>query len=197
MNDFFEKQHVLENDRTRIEPLQPSHYEQLLPVAMNEELWLFTAARVKTEEDFKRYFDQALIELENKSSYPFAIYDKQENRYAGSTRFGNISLENKRMEIGWTWYHPDLQRTGLNRNCKFLLLSYGFEILDLNRIELKTSLLNLRSQTAMEKIGARKEGILRRHIINEDGVVRDTVYYSFIKEEWPEIKGQYFSGYSK
>ena len=126
-------------------------------------------------------FDQALKEKAANSSYPFAIFDKKQNRYAGSTRFGNISFENKRMEIGWTWYHPELQRTGLNRQCKFMLLSYGFETLGLNRIELKTSHLNNKSQTAMEKIGAVKEGTLRNHMINEDGTVRSTVYFSFLK----------------
>jgi len=195
MNDFFNREHVLENDRARLEPLQEKHFEKLLPIALHKELWLYTAAKINSEEDFRKYFNQAIHEFNSQTSYPFAIIDKQENRYAGSTRFGNISLENKRMEIGWTWYHPELQRTGLNRSCKHLLLHYGFHSLGLNRIELKTSLLNLRSQTAMEKIGAVKEGVLRRHMINDDGVVRDTVYYSFIREEWEETRKKFFSKY--
>ena len=129
-----------------------------------------------------------MLEKQQKRSYPFTYYNKQTNQYAGSTRFGNIDLANKKLEIGWTWLHPDLHGTGFNKHAKFLLLSFGFEQLKLNRIELKTSLLNLRSQKAMLKIGAVKEGILRRHSINDDGTVRDTVYFSFIKEEWPEIK---------
>ena len=195
MSDFFDQHILLENSFARLEPLQEMHYALLLPVAQQKELWEFTAAKVNGPEDFRRYFDQALKEKAAKTSYPFTIFDKKQNRYAGSTRFGNISFENKRMEIGWTWYHPELQRTGLNRQCKFMLLSYGFETLGLNRIELKTSHLNNKSQTAMEKIGAVKEGTLRNHMINEDGTVRSTVYYSFLKEEWPEVKERHFRGY--
>lgn len=190
--NFFDLDHVLENERARLEPLTEKHYELLLPIALHTELWEFTGAKVRSEGDFKRYFDIALAEKNAGNSYPFAIYDKLNNCYAGCTRYGNISFPNKRMEIGWTWYLPALQRTGINKACKFLLLSFGFETLRLNRIELKTSLLNLKSQGAMLKIGALKEGVLRNHMINEDGQVRDTVYFSFIAPEWPSIKETIF-----
>lgn len=192
IDTFFQADIVLENSRARLEPLTEKHFDLLLPVAMHRELWEFTSAKVSDPEDFKRYFDTALAENKSGSSYPFAIYDKQNNRYAGSTRYGNISMPNKRVEIGWTWYHPTLQRTGINKSCKFLLLNFGFETLGLNRIELKTSALNLKSQGAMLKIGAVREGVLRNHMINEDGIVRDTVYFSFIKQEWPGIKENVF-----
>ncbi len=195
MNDFFAKEIILENQRARLEPLMQEHYCSLWTVAQQQELWWFTSAKVNTEEDFKKYFYQALEERKNGTSYPFAIYDKQENRYAGSTRFGNISFEHKRLEIGWTWYHPELQRTGLNRACKFLLLSYGFEELGLNRIELKTSTTNEKSRLAIAGIGATQEGILRKHMINEDGSRRDSVLFSIIDEEWPVIKQAIFAGY--
>jgi N-acetyltransferase len=190
--NFFEKDHILENERARLEPLTENHFELLLPIALHTELWEFTGAKVRSEADFKRYFDTALAEKKSGNSYPFAIYDKQHNQYAGCTRYGNISFPNKRMEIGWTWYHPALQRTGINKASKSLLLSFGFETLGLNRIELKTSILNLKSQGAMLKIGAVKEGVLRSHMINEDGLVRDTVYFSFIAPEWPSIKETIF-----
>ncbi len=186
---------VLENERVRLEPLDPKHFEALNEIAQHKELWAFTSAKVNSKEDFERYFNEALTEKRNKQSYPFAVFDKKYNCYGGCTRFANISLPNKRIEIGWTWYHPTLQRTGLNRNCKFLLLSFGFETAGLNRIELKTSHFNLKSQKAMEQIGAVKEGILRNHMINEDGTVRDTVYYSFIKEDWPQVKQTIFKSY--
>lgn len=186
---------ILENERVRLEPLEEKHFEALNEIARHKEIWAFTSAKVNSTEDFRKYFDTALNEIKNKTSYVFAVFDKQENRYGGCTRFANISRHDKRLEIGWTWYHPALQRTGLNRNCKFLLLSFGFEQLDLNRIELKTSHLNLKSQKAMEQIGAVKEGILRRHMVNEDGLVRDTHYYSFIKEDWPQIKSTIFANY--
>lgn len=190
--NFFEQDHVLENERARLEPLTEKHFELLLPIAMHTELWEFTGAKVRSEADFERYFDTALAEKKAGTSYPFAIYDKQHNQYAGCTRYGNISFPNKRVEIGWTWYHPALQRTGINKACKFLLLSFGFEALGLNRIELKTSVLNLKSQDAMLKIGAVKEGVLRSHMINEDGLVRDTMYFSFINKDWYETKETIF-----
>lgn len=189
---FFEQEIILQNDRSKLEPLTEAHYEHLLPIALHTEIWEFTGAKVRNEADFRRYFNTALDERKTGRSYPFAIFDKQQNQYAGCTRYANISFVDKRLEIGWTWYNPSLQRTGINKATKILLLSFGFEELGLNRIELKTSHLNLKSQGAMLKIGAVKEGILRRHSINEDGLVRDTVYFSFIKEEWPHIKETIF-----
>lgn len=192
-DNFFDRPYILEDSLVRLEPLEEKHYELLLPVALHKELWLYTGAKVNSAADFRRYFDTALLEKQNKKAYPFAYYNKQTKQYAGSTRFGNIEFIHKKVEIGWTWIHPNLQGTGFNKHCKYLLLSYGFENLLLNRIELKTSLLNLKSQNAMLKIGAVKEGVLRRHSINEDGLVRDTVYFSFIAEDWQGIKQTVFS----
>jgi RimJ/RimL family protein N-acetyltransferase len=191
-SNFFNKPLILEDAVVRIEPLEPKHYELLLPVAMHKELWQFTSVNITSPEDFKRYFETALLEKEQKKSYPFAYYNKQTQQYAGSTRFGNIDFPNKRAEIGWTWLHPSLHGKGFNKHCKFLLLSYGFEQLQLNRIELKTSHLNLKSQKAMVKIGAVREGIFRNHMINPDGSLRHSHYFSFIAEEWPAIKQKFF-----
>ena len=189
---FFEQEIILEDQIVRLEPLEEKHFALLLPVALERSLWLFTVAKINTMADFRKYFDTALEEKAQNRSYPFAIFNKLKNKYAGSTRFANIEFKNKKLEIGWTWIHPSMQGTGFNKHCKFLLLSFGFEILLLNRIELKTSSLNLKSQKAMEKIGALKEGTLRKNIINDDGTVRDTVYFSFIDEEWPAIKSSIF-----
>ena len=192
-DNFFKEEIILENRRARLEPLQPQHYTKLLPIALEKELWLFTSNFVDNEADFKRYFNNALAERKAGLGYPFAVYDKQTGQYAGSTRFGSISFMHKRVEIGWTWYHPNFHGTGLNKACKLLLLNYGFDTLNLNRIELKTSLLNLKSQAAILKIGAVKEGIFRNHLITERGIVRDTVYFSFIKEEWQTTKEHFLS----
>ena len=189
---FFEQGIILEDELVRLEPLEEKHFDLLLPVAMENSLWLFTVAKINTAEEFRKYFDTALEEKKNKRSYPFAYYNKQTGQYAGSTRFGNIEFAHKKVEIGWTWIHPSLQGTGFNKHCKFLLLSFGFETLLLNRIELKTSLLNLKSQKAMLKIGAVKEGVFRKNIINDDGTIRDTVYFSFINDEWSAIKHSIF-----
>lgn len=190
--NFFNVPLILEDAVVRIEPLEQKHYELLLPVALHKELWQFTSVQINSAADFKRYFDAALLERQQQKSYPFAYFNKQTQQYVGSTRFGNIDFTNRKTEIGWTWLHPSLHGKGFNKHCKFLLLSYGFEQLQLNRIELKTSHLNLKSQKAILKIGAVREGILRNHIINEDGSIRHSHFFSFIKEEWPEIKKTIF-----
>lgn len=186
---------VLENGRALLEPMEEKHFDLLWPIAAEKILWKYTTAKIVSEKDFTNYFYQALTDKANHISYPFAIFDKKENRYAGSTRFGNISLENKRTEIGWTWYHPELQCTGLNRNCKFLLLQFAFESIGLQRVEFKTALTNLHSQEAISKIGATREGVLRKHMINNDGSPRDTVYYSILDDEWPAIRQTIFADY--
>lgn len=191
-DNFFEQHIVLEDETVRLEPLEEKHFGLLLPVAMEYSIWEFTIAKIKTADEFRFYFDTAMEEKKNKKSYPFAIFDKTANKYAGCTRFGNIDFKNKKVEIGWTWISTSVQGTGFNKHCKYLLLHFGFDTLKLNRVELKTSSLNKRSQKAMLKIGAVQEGTLRRNIINDDGTIRDTIYFSFIAEEWPAIKHSIF-----
>jgi len=193
LENFFNSEITLENERAKLTPLKKEDQVVLEGIAYEPQIWQWGMSDLKNSSDLAAYIDAALSEKQNRISYPFLIFDKKLNSTAGSTRFGSISIPNKRVEIGWTWYKPSLQRTGINKACKFLLLTFGFEALDLNRIELKTSSLNLKSQGAMLKIGAVKEGILRRHSINDSGKVRDTVYFSFIKEEWLEIKQRIFS----
>lgn len=192
-DNFFEQDIILEDDRARLEPLTESHYGALMAIALsNNKIWKFTLANITDERSFRNYFDTALKERENKTSFPFAMFDKQANRYVGCTRYANISFKDKRLEIGWTWIDPLLQGSGINKHNKFLMLQFAFETLILNRVELKTAGTNLKSQRAMEKIGAVREGVLRKHSINDVGVTRDTVYYSFINDEWPQIKESIF-----
>ncbi|MEP6675963.1 MAG: GNAT family protein [Ferruginibacter sp.] len=196
-SNFFTENIILEDERARLEPLEEKHFEPLKRIALDHPaIWEFTLANITDEKNFRHYFETALRERENKMSYPFAMFDKEKNGYAGCTRYANISFKDKRLEIGWTWIDPSLQGSGLNRHNKLLMLQYGFETLQLNRIELKTSGTNFKSQRAMEKIGAQREGVLRKHSINDVGVARDTVYYSFINEEWPRIKLKIFSDLS-
>ncbi len=196
-NNFFEQDIILEDDRARLEPLTEKHFDALMTIALsNNDIWKFTLANIFDESSFRNYFNTALKERENKSSYPFAMFDKKENRYVGCTRYANISFKDKRLEIGWTWIDPILQGSGINKHNKFLMLQFAFETLNLNRVELKTAGTNLKSQRAMEKIGAVREGVLRKHSINDAGLTRDTVYYSFINEEWPQIKETIFKEFT-
>lgn len=190
---FPNPQLVLQNRIARLEPLEISHTEELLPVALHESLWRFTSVQITDHASLSRYIHQALEDKQRGVALPFIIRSAATGEAVGCTRFGNYEPAHQRVEIGWTWLSPALHGTGFNRYCKALLLDYAFDTLLLNRVELKTSARNLISQRAMEKIGATKEGILRRHMVQENGEIRDTVYYSFIKEEWPMIKAQKFA----
>jgi N-acetyltransferase len=192
-DNFFEQEIILQDDRARLEPLTERHFDALMAIALsNNDIWKFTLANIVDENSFRNYFNTALKERENKSAYPFAMFDKKENRYVGCTRYANISFKDKRLEIGWTWIDPLMQGSGINKHNKYLMLQFAFETLNLNRVELKTAGTNLKSQRAMEKIGAVREGVLRKHSINDIGVIRDTVYYSFINDEWPQVKENIF-----
>ena len=187
---------VLENARARLEPLSLDHVDVLLPVAQQEpELLRYSPSAVYSRELLTEYIRQALTERVAGSKYPFAIFDKSVGQYAGSTSFGAISNVDQRLEIGWTWIGKDFQRTGLNRNCKLLQLSYVFETLGFERVEFKTDARNMQSRKALEQIGAVQEGIFRNHSVMSDGHRRDTVYFSILKNEWPQVKAARFGHY--
>jgi RimJ/RimL family protein N-acetyltransferase len=181
MKDF-----ILENDRVRLEPIiQISDCEKVANIILNEpELLIYSPSMIRNQAELEQYFETALAEKSAKVSFPFLIFNKMKNQYAGSTRFGNISLQNQRLEIGWTWIGKAFQGTGLNQNCKTLMLNYAFETLNCERVELKADARNLQSRKAMEKIEAKYEGCLRSHMLMSDGFRRDTVYYSILKSEW-------------
>ena len=196
MQHLFSTPITLQNKKARLIPLQKDHFEELKTIAFDESLWKYTITKIHTEDDLRIYIDTAIEEREKFQSYPFVIYDVESGKIAGSTRYGNISPVHRRVEIGWTWYAPVFQRTGLNRACKFELLQFAFEKLDCIRVELKTGSLNQQSQTAIAKIGATKEGVLRKHMIQEDGSFRDTVYFSILQDEWPFVKQSIFMAFA-
>jgi N-acetyltransferase len=134
------------------------------------------------------YIETALREGQAGVSLPFAVIYLQSGRAIGSTRYGNINLPNRRVEIGWTWYGRELQRTPVNTECKLLLLTHAFERLAMIRVEFKTDALNNKSRNALLRIGAVQEGIFRKHLICNSGRIRDTVYFSIVDTEWPEKK---------
>jgi len=197
MNFDISQNIILENDRSLLRPLVPEDIEHLLPIATKDkDLMDFSPSEIHRPELIQAYLDTALVAKASGIRYPFIIFDKQKNQYAGSTSFGNMSNKNSRLEIGWTWIGKEFQRTGLNRNNKFMMLCYAFEKLDCLRVELKTDTRNIQSRTAMKKIGATEEGVLRSHTVMSDGYRRDTIYYSILKNEWEGIKNTIFKGYS-
>jgi RimJ/RimL family protein N-acetyltransferase len=188
--DFdFTKEVVLENDRVLLRPLKDTDFENLRSVALNDpSIFRYSLTPITSEETLKEYIGVALTERSNKIRYPFIIYDKKLNSYAGSTSIAAVSNRDKRLEIGWTWMGKAFQQTGLNRYCKYLLLHYAFEQLGFERVELKTDERNTQSRTAILKMGAKEEGIFRSHALLADGFRRNSVYYSILKSEWPQVK---------
>jgi RimJ/RimL family protein N-acetyltransferase len=184
---------VLENDRVRLEPLDKNHLNELLPIAIKHpDLLQYSPSPFGTPELLEENISKAITSRIDKQRYPFAIFDKLNNRFVGSTSFGNISTKDKRLEIGWTWIDKELQGTGLNKYCKHLLLSYAFEKLIMQRVEFKTDNRNNQSKKAIGKIGGTFEGILRSHTVMRNGYRRDTAYYSILKHEWDSINNTIF-----
>ncbi|HEX7050857.1 MAG TPA: GNAT family protein [Longimicrobiales bacterium] len=172
----------------RLEPLGRTHLAALCEVGLDEELWRWTVARVRTIDEMRAYIEAAITARVAGTAYPFAIVELGSGRVVGSTRFGNIDRANRRLEIGWSWIGRPWQRTPINTEAKYLMLRFAFEELECLRVELKTDALNARSRTAIARIGAKEEGTLRSHVITASGRVRDTVYYSIIAAEWPGVR---------
>jgi len=182
---------TLTGSSVRLEPLSLEHHlDPLASIALDPDLWRWTLNVVQTRDDLRRYLEEALREQAEGRSVPFATIHLATGRAAGCTRFGNIETRHRRVEIGWTWIGRDYQRTRVNTEAKLLMLEHAFETWGCHRVELKTNVLNQRSRNAMLRIGAKEEGILRKHALNDQGVPRDTVYYSVIDDEWPMVKAR-------
>lgn len=182
---------TLDGVRVRMEPLDlAKHWEGLLAIGLEPELWRWTQAKVRRPEDLRRYLDTARQEMKAGVSLPFATIDKRGPHVAGCTRFSSIDVRNRRIEIGWTWVGRPFQRSHVNTEAKYLMMSHAFESLGCVRVELKTHVLNETSRNAMKRIGCVEEGILRKHAVNDDGEWRDTIYYSVLDTEWPAVKAR-------
>lgn len=181
---------ILTGRYARLEPLRMEHAAALYKASREDpDLWKYMFARQpRTVAEMEHLVAATLQSQEAGSILPFAIIDLASGSAVGETRYMNIMLQDHGLEIGSTWLAPSVQRTGINTECKYLLLSHAFERLGAIRVQLKTHHLNLRSQRAIERIGATREGILRNHIIMPDGSYRHSVYYSIIESEWPQVK---------
>jgi len=174
----------------RLEPLANSHLSGLVEVGLDEDLWRWIPTPVRTAEEMEAYVQTALDEQARGVSLPFAITEKASGRVIGSTRFANIERTHHRVEIGWTWVARQWQRSPVNTEAKYLLLTHAFETLGCMRVELKTDSLNERSRAAILRIGAQQEGIFRNHMITASGRIRHSVYFSIMNSEWPAVKAR-------
>lgn len=177
----------LKGESVRLVPISLDHLDGLWEAAQPDEIWTYMATTVRSKKEMEQMIVSAIQKRQKGSDYTFVVIN-QENRIIGSTRFLDILPEHSSLEIGSTWYHPDTWRTRVNTECKYLLLRHAFEIWKIGRVQLKTDSRNLRSQRAIERIGAVKEGTLRKDRKISGGYVRDTVFYSVLQEEWHTVK---------
>lgn len=178
---------ALRGRHLRLEPLQETHARALLEVAQDPQIWTWMSARPTTRPAMDEWIAAALDAQRRGEEYPFAVV-RSDGRVIGSTRYMDVQAANRGVEIGWTWYAPDTWGTVINPECKYLMFQHAFEVWSAVRVALKTDALNLHSQAAIKKLGARFEGTLRNHRIRLDGSLRDTVMFSVVASEWPAVQ---------
>jgi RimJ/RimL family protein N-acetyltransferase len=184
---------VLEDETVLLRPLQATDVDNLLDISLNEpETWEYSLVRANGKENLENYIQLALKARENKTEFPFVVFDKKTGKYAGSTRFYDINGAFKTLQLGYTWYGKEFRGTGLNKHCKYLLLQYAFETLGMERVEFRADNNNVRSIAAMKSIGCKVEGVLRSHMPTlESEVRRDSIILSILKSEWfDEVKAK-------
>lgn len=188
---YLQKEIILETDRIKLIPMMLDHLGDLYAILEKEpDLLKYSPSVVESQDHMKSYIDSALSAKAKGLAYPFIILDKESDLIIGSSRYGNISAVNSRLEIGWTWIKKSFHGSGINTHMKYLMLEYAFETLNVCRVELKSDARNLQSRRAMEKIGAQYEGLLRSHTYMPGDQRRDTVYYSILDNEWLKVKIQ-------
>ncbi len=180
---------TLTGKHVRLEPLSESHVKGLADIGAGQDFWRFMVyGDITNEDDMKRWVANILDRAKAGTDLPFVAIHLASGRIAGATRYLNIMPKDYGLEVGGTWYGLDFQRTAVNTECKYLLFSHAFETLKCIRLQVKTDLLNTRSQAAIERIGAKREGVLRNHMLLPDGRIRDSVFYSILNTEWADVK---------
>jgi N-acetyltransferase len=179
---------VLGGRQIRLEPLTLGHLDSLCEIGLDEDLWRWIPMQVASREDMLGYIRTALQWQTDGTALPFATIEQSTGRAIGSTRYMNIDKPNRHVEIGATWIGRPWQRTAVNTEAKYLMLRHAFEHLGCLRVELKTDVLNEKSRNAILRIGAKQEGIFRKHVVCASGRIRDSVYFSIIDSEWPQVK---------
>jgi len=179
---------TLEGNHVLLEPLLPSHRDELIEAISDGELWKLFVTRIPNIEGIDEFIENSILEYANGEGMAFATIDKASGRVVGSTRFMRANLAHKRVEIGFTFIAKSYQKTSINTEAKRLMLTHAFETMHLNRVEFITDYLNHASRNAILRLGAKQEGILRSHMVMPDGRIRDSVIFSITRHEWPGVK---------
>lgn len=173
-----------------LEPLSLEHHDDLVDAVRDGDLWRLAYTTIPSPDEMRSDIERRLSLQCDGSMLPFAVRERSTNRIVGMTTYMHIDAANRHLEIGSTWYRRRVQRTALNTECKLLLLTNAFEVLDAIAVEFRTSSLNLQSRAAIERLGAKLDGILRSCQLHKDGSVRDTYAYSIIAAEWPAVRAR-------
>lgn len=179
---------ILKGNLVELIPLEKEHFAELIPLTADKRLWAFYPSDFSNEEKFIKSYSDAIAKREQDNTYPFVIKHKASGKLIGSTRFLDVSAYDKRLEIGFTWLIQEHWGTAINFECKLLLMTYAFDVLKAVRVQLKTDENNIRSRTAIGKIGGKFEGVLRKDRLRDNGTYRNSAYFSILDTEWPEAR---------
>lgn len=183
---------ILTTNRITLRPIAESDFETFLQLAQDQDTWTYFTLNLSDEKSLQQFMNTAFHEKEMNTRRPFTIVDNATGNIAGSTSLGNISMYDLRLEIGWSWLGKEYRSTDINTHCKFAMMQYAFEVLNFERVEFKTDMLNERAKQGLRKIGGIEEGVLRSHMTMWNNRRRSSVYFSVLKNEWPELKQTIF-----
>ena len=190
---FFPATFSLETPRVILRLISQQDIEHFARITKDKEIWNYFTKDLSDDVALEQWIEEAWAERANGKRMPFTIIDKDTKAICGSTSYGNISFYDKRVEIGWSWLGTEYMGTGINRHAKFALLSFAFEVMKMERVEVKTDNLNQRAKAALLKIGMKPEGVLRSHMQMHSNRRRDSIYYSILKNEWEDVKALFFA----
>lgn len=186
---------ILETSKALLRPIEQNDYETFLRLArQDEEMWKYFSLNLGDEAQLRKWMEMAFNDKNAETRRPFTIIDKTTRQIAGSSSMGNISYHDLRLEIGWSWLGKEFRGTGLNKHAKFLMMRYAFEELHFERVEFKTDVMNARARQGLKNVGGIEEGILRSHMTMWNNRRRTSIYYSVLKDEWPQVKENIFKG---
>jgi len=188
---------MLQTNKVILRPLEEDDFNIFLQLAQDEDAWKFFSLNLADKHQLRQWMDLAFADRAAHTRRPFTIIEKSSNRIAGSMSMGNISMHDLRLEIGWSWLGADFRSTDVNRHSKYAMMKYAFDELHFERVEFKTDVLNARARKGLEKIGGKEEGVLRSHMTMWNNRRRDSIYYSVLKNEWPQLKQTTFKDIEK
>lgn len=179
---------VLEGEQVRLEPMHARHVAGLWAAAEHADIWRWLSFTIRSKDQMRQFVESAVQKAENRQAVGYAAFAKPSAQIVGATGYWNIETAHRKLEIGASWLNPKWQRSGVNTEMKYLMLKHAFENLNCLRVEFKTDALNAPARAALQRIGATEEGVLRNHLIQPDGRIRNSVFFSIIQSEWPQVK---------